>query len=155
MGNVTSTEISQGSWPQESSLLPNDFHRMLNASTIASLAGATAAEITQVADVSAFTQAITAAGAISLTARYVNITGPASSTYAVTLAAPTANEAGIVKVIRMIATTSTNAVTLALTNIEGGTAATSASFDAAGETLVVVAAGAKWLVLKEQGVTLS
>lgn len=104
-------------------------------------------------DLSARTQAITAAAAIDLDARYVTIVGPAASTYAVTLAAP--DRSGIVKVIRMLSTTSTNAVTLALTNVAGGTAATSASFDAAGETLVLVSAGTKWIVLAEVGVTLS
>ena len=153
--NVTATETVITSWPQDVSLTPNDFMKMLEAIQVDSIAGATAAEITQAADVSDFTQALTAAGAIGLPKRYVTLVGPASSTYAVTLAAPTANEQGMVKVIRMLSTTSTNAVTLALTNVSGGSAATSASFDAAGETLVVVAAGDKWVVLKEVGVTLS
>lgn len=100
-------------------------------------------------------QAITAAGAISLMADYVRITGPTSSTYAVTLAAPGPTDIGRVKTIEMVATTSTNAVTLALTNVEGGTAATSASFDAAGEKLVLVGGATKWCVIKQQGVTLS
>lgn len=104
-------------------------------------------------DISARTQVITAAGAINLDARYVSITGPTSSTYAVTLAAPT--RPGIVKVIEMVATTSTNAVTLALTNVIGGTASSSASFDAAREILILVSAGDRWVVIKQQGVTLS
>lgn len=112
----------------------------------------TAAELNQL-DLSAKTQTITAAGAIDLDATHVKITGPASSTYAVTLAAPTT--AGIVKVIEMIGTTSTNAVTLALTNVAGGSAATSASFNAANETLVVVSGAGKWNVIGESGVTLS
>lgn len=113
---------------------------------------ATAAEAND-NDISARTQEITAAGAIDLDARHVKITGPTSSTYAVTLAAPT--RAGILKIVEMIATTSTNAVTLALTNVVGGTAASSASFDAAGEILVLLSAEEKWVVVKEQGVTLS
>lgn len=153
--NVGVTETPITSWPQDVSLPPGDFAKMMEAIQIDDINGATVAEIAQVADVSAFTQALAAAGAIGLTKRYVTLTGPASSTYAVTLAAPTANEAGQVKVIRMIATTATNAVTLALTNVSGGSAASSASFDAAGETLVLVAAGDKWIVLKELGVTLS
>jgi hypothetical protein len=104
-------------------------------------------------DLSAKSQAITVAGAISIDARYVAITGPASSTYAVTLAAPA--RAGQVLVIEMVATTSTNAVTLALTNVIGGTAATTATFNAARETLVLVSAGDRWVVLAEAGVTLS
>lgn len=102
-----------------------------------------------------YVQAITAAGAISLDANYVKITGPAASTYAVTLAAPGADQLGKVLTIEMIATTSTNAVTLALTNVDGGSAAASASFNAAAERLVLLGTTSKWLVLKEQGVTLS
>jgi hypothetical protein len=104
-------------------------------------------------DLSAKTQAITAAGAIDVNARYVAITGPASSTYAVTLAVPA--RAGQLLVIEMVATTATNAVTLALTNVIGGSAATSASFNAANETLTLVSISNKWVVLDEHGVTLS
>jgi hypothetical protein len=104
-------------------------------------------------DLSARTQAITEAGAINLDARYVTIVGPGASTYAVTLAAPT--RAGILKVIWMLSTTSTNAVTLALTNVVGGSQATTATFNAAAETLVLVSGADKWIVLKEVGVTLS
>jgi hypothetical protein len=114
---------------------------------------ATAAEINSATDASTFTQTITEADAIDLDARHVKITGPATSTYAVTLAAPTVG--GIVKVIEMVATTSTNAVTLALTNVVGGSAATTATFNAAGEILTLVSAGSKWVVLDEFGVTLS
>jgi hypothetical protein len=102
---------------------------------------------------SLLSQAITAAGAISVEAEYVAITGPASSTYAVTLAVPP--RAGMRKVIEMVATTSTNAVTLALTNVVGGSNSSSASFDAAGETLILISRSAKWCVIKEIGVTLS
>lgn len=98
-------------------------------------------------------QAITAAGAINPLASYVDITGPASSTYAVTLAVPTVP--GRTMVIEMTGTTSTNAVTLALTNVVGGSSASSASFNAAGETLTLISRGAKWVVLDELGVTLS
>lgn len=102
------------------------------------------------------TQEITSAGAVTLpTARikYVDVTGPAASTYAITLAAPTA--AGHVLIIEMTGTTSTNAVTLALTNVIGGSAGTTATFNAARETLVLVSAGDRWVVLAEAGVTLS
>jgi hypothetical protein len=98
-------------------------------------------------------QNITVAGAISLDANHVKITGPGTSTYAVTLAAPT--RGGQIMVIEMVATTASDAVTLALTNVVGGTAGSSASFDAAGEILTLVSASAKWLVLNQFGVTLS
>jgi hypothetical protein len=113
---------------------------------------ATTAELNDL-DLSARTQAIAAAGAIDLDARHVKITGPASGTYTVTLAAPT--RASIVKVVEMVATTGTNAVTLALTNVVGGSAGSSASFNAVGETLVLVSANGAWVVLAEVGVTLS
>lgn len=102
------------------------------------------------------TESVTAAGALSATKSVSILTGPAASTYAVTLAAPAT--AGIVKTITMVSTTSTNAVTMALTNVVGGSAASSASFDAAGETLILISNGGsspKWVVLKEYGVTLS
>lgn len=98
-------------------------------------------------------QTITEAGAISLDANHVKITGPATSTYAITLAAP--SRGGQVLVVEMVSTTSTNSVTLALTNVSGGSQATTATFDAAAETLILVAMSTKWVVVKELGVTLS
>jgi hypothetical protein len=48
-----------------------------------------------------------------------------------------------------------NALTMALTEVQGGSAATTASFDAVGETLTLVAGTLKWNVIGESGVTLS
>lgn len=93
---------------------------------------------------------ISASGAIPLSAEYVPIIG--GTGYAVTLAAPT--DPGAEMVIELASITS-GAVTLALTNVVGGTGATSASFDATGEMLFLKAAGSKWVVVKEVGVTLS
>lgn len=98
-------------------------------------------------------QVITDAAEISLDVNHAKITGPASSTYAVTLGVP--RRGGQLLVIEMVGTTSTNAVTLALTNVVGGSAATTATFNAAGEILTLVSAGAKWIVLDELGVTLA
>lgn len=98
-------------------------------------------------------QTITEAGAISLNANHVKVTGPAEGTYAVTLAAP--SRGGQVMVVEMTGTTSTNAVTLALTNVAGGSAGTSASFNAAAETLTLISSSTKWIILDELGVTLS
>lgn len=100
-------------------------------------------------------QSITAAAAINADAALVGITGPAASTYAITLAAPRVQDKGRTLVIEMLSTTSTNAVTLALTNVVGGTASSSASFDAAGERLVLIGGSTKWEVLDQNGVTLS
>jgi len=98
-------------------------------------------------------QFITAAGAVDLTANAVALTGPATSTYAITLAAPAV--AGQYLVIYMVSTTGTNSVTLALTNVVGGTQASTATFTVAGHTLILISSGAKWVVLKEQGVVLT
>jgi hypothetical protein len=98
-------------------------------------------------------QEITEAGAISLNANHIKLTGPATSTYAVTLAAP--SRGGQVMVIEMESTTDTNSVTLALTNVVGGSQASTATFDAAGETLTLISNSTKWIVLDEYGVTLS
>ena len=98
-------------------------------------------------------EAITEAGALSLDVLHHKITGPTSSTYAVTLAAPT--RAGQLKIIEMVDDNGGDDVTLALTNVIGGSAATTATFDADDETLVLISAATKWVVLAEAGVTLS
>jgi hypothetical protein len=101
-------------------------------------------------------QSITAAAAISSQdVTLVKLTGPATSTYAITLAAPSVTDQGRVMMIEMIATTATNAVTMALTNCSGGTAAASCSWSAAGHKLVLMAGSSKWEVIKQDGVTLT
>lgn len=99
-------------------------------------------------------QAITDAGAISIAAGHVVLTPPDSSSYAVTLAAPGDTPVGSVLVIEADSAPG-GAVTLALTNVVGQSSGTSASFDAADEVLVLVAADSKWVVVGEAGVTLS
>ncbi|MEM7528840.1 MAG: hypothetical protein AAF416_14380 [Pseudomonadota bacterium] len=102
------------------------------------------------------TQLITEAAEIALpegAMKYVGITGPTSSSYAVTLAAPA--RAMQILVIEMTGTTATNTVTMALANVAGGSAATTATFDAANETLVLFSSGGQWNVLSEGGVALS
>lgn len=113
--------------------------------------GATSAELDRFNDVSAYSETVTAAGAVSVSKLYtaLELTGAG----AVTLAAPDGSMTGQVKVIEM--TADNGDVTLALTNVVGGSAATTATFDAVGEILILVAASAKWVVIKEQGVTLS
>lgn len=112
---------------------------------------ATADELNDL-DLSAKTQAITEAGAIDPDMHYVTLTGPESSTYAVTLAAP--NRPGQLLTIEMIATTSTNSVTMLLTNVVGGSETVDATWDAADETLVLLSNATAWMVIKELGVTL-
>ena len=115
---------------------------------------ATPAEINAACDQSAGVQAITAAGAITAdgTINRVTLSGGA---YAVTLAAPGAGAVGKFLCIEYRGG-DTDANTLALTNVTGGTAATSASFNADGEGLLLFGAADKWVVVKEfGGVTLS
>jgi hypothetical protein len=103
-------------------------------------------------DTSAQVETILVAGAISLTKRVTKLSA-ASGAYAVTLAAPSTAMIGQTKVIDM--TVAGNAITLALTNVVGGTASTTASFDAVNESLVLVAGTNKWIVVGQAGVTLS
>lgn len=100
-------------------------------------------------------QTITAAAAISPLAGEVQITGPASSTYAITLAAPTPAQIGRTVMIEMIATTASNTVTLALTNVTGGTAAATCTWSAAAQKLVLLGGATKWEVIKQDGVVLT
>lgn len=115
---------------------------------------ATTAEINIACDQSAGVQAISAAGAITATGAVhtVNLSGTA---YAFTLAVPGAGALG--KFLRIEMTGGgTDAKTLALTNVTGGTAATTASFNADGEGLLLFGGATKWVVVKEYGgVTLS
>lgn len=94
-----------------------------------------------------------AANDINLDAEHVNLIANTAS-YAVTLNAPTL--AGKFKVIQMTERTAPRSVTMSLTNVIGGSASTTATFDAANETLVLLSINnSKWLVIKESGVTLT
>lgn len=113
---------------------------------------ATAAEL-NITDTSVQTETgIAAAGVASVTKRVTKLDSSGGAG-AFTLAAPDASMLGQVKVIEM--TVAGNALTLSLANVQGGSAATTASFDAVNETLVLVAGTNKWTVLAEAGVTLS
>ncbi|MEM8991898.1 MAG: hypothetical protein AAGD08_15960 [Pseudomonadota bacterium] len=97
-------------------------------------------------------QDISAAGAIVLPKsdkKHVRIA--AGGAYAITLAAP--ERAGQEIIIECISGTSN--VDLALTEVQGGSAASQARFNAANETLILKSGTAKWNVVAEAGVTLS
>lgn len=114
---------------------------------------ATALEINAAADDSLNLETVTEAGAISVTKRNTNFDST-GGTFAATLAACPATMIGKIKTIRMAV--DNGDVTIALTNVQGGTAASTATFDAVGEELVLIgSAGGKWTVVKEFGVTLS
>lgn len=113
--------------------------------------GATAAEL-NLNDISAHTETIAEGGVVSVTKRVTKLTQ--TTTGAITLAAPSATMLGEVKVITQV-DGGTDAVTLSLANVLGGSAATTASFNATNETLTLVAGVTKWFVIGEAGVTLS
>lgn len=102
-------------------------------------------------DLSAQTEVIAAAGALATDKKVSKLELP--GTGAVTLAAPSASMLGQVKIISM--TEDNGDVTLALTNVQGGSAATTATFGDAGDELVLVAGVSKWNVASEGGVVLS
>lgn len=102
-------------------------------------------------DTSAETESITAAGATDAAKRISTLDLPGAG--AVTLAVPDASMLGLTKVIEM--TTDNGDVTLALTNVQGGSAATTCTWANVGEALVLVAGIAKWNVVSEGGVVLS
>jgi hypothetical protein len=101
------------------------------------------------------TQPITAAGAINPDCDLIQLTGPATGTYAITLAAPRPQDKGNTLAIEMTATTGSNTVTMALTNVSGGTASTTCTWSAANQRLILIALGSTWEVIKQDGVTLS
>ncbi len=95
---------------------------------------------------------LVAAGAVSIliNSTILDLVGSG----AITLAAPT--RAGMNKSIKM--TTDNGDVTLDLSNCVGGTATTTATFGAVGDTLMLVsdrASGGKWVIIKEIGVVLT
>lgn len=96
-------------------------------------------------------QSITAAGAIDPDQALIRLTTTGAG-YAVTLAAPTAAQRGKIIVIEMVADGGFD-VTLALTNVVGQSAGTTATFNDVNDQLVLIAGENKWIVLKERGPT--
>lgn len=113
---------------------------------------ATAAEINSL-DQSAQTETIDSGDAVDITIAHTAIDNTTGGAGAITLAAPGADMLGKVKTIEM--TVDGGDVTLALTNVTGGSAATTATFDAVDEALVLVGGTNAWHVIAESGVTLS
>lgn len=96
------------------------------------------------------TEAIGVAHALSLTIAESIVSNPSGATYAVTLAAPSAQD-GQIKVIKAGATM-THTVTMALTNVTMGgswtpTGTTTLTFTSAGQSAVFIAVGTKWVYL--------
>lgn len=113
--------------------------------------GATYEEINLSSDVSAQTETVVAAGAVSVTKRITNLALVGAG--AVTLAAPDASMLGSVKIITM--TVDNGDVTLDLTNVTGQSSGTGVTFDAVGDSLILVGGVSKWHVIGEAAITLA
>ena len=127
------------------------FTKDVSGSFASDLYGATEAEIDQFNDVSAYQESIVAAGALSVTKVYSGLAVVGGG--AVTLAAPSASMLGQLKTIEM--TVDDGNVTLALTNVVGQSSGTTATFGDVRDTLVLLAASDKWIVVKEYGIALA
>jgi hypothetical protein len=113
----------------------------------------TTAELNRLDD-SAEVETIDSGVAVSTTKFNTNLDNTTSGAGAVTLDVCPATMVGKIKTVRMAV--DNGDITLALTNVQGGTAATTATFANVGEELILVgSAGGKWTVIKEFGVTLS
>jgi len=115
---------------------------------------ATTAELNFAADLSAQTETITAAGALSVLLKLSDLALVGAG--AVTLATPSAIMAGAIKTIRM--TVDNGDVTMALTNVNnvaGASAGTTCTFDAVGDTIILAACGAKWVVVGISGAAIT
>jgi hypothetical protein len=123
------------------------------ATTATALTGlaATVTELNQLNDVSVYQESIAAAGALSVTKVYSGLSLVGAG--AVTLAAPDATMLGQQKMIEMVA--DNGDVTLSLANCEGGSAATTCTWTAVGQKLILIAGANKWTIVKEFGVTLT
>jgi hypothetical protein len=99
------------------------------------------------------TQSITGAIAVNANCNYINLSSNASGTYAITLEAPTVPNLEIV--IEMINFTTAKTVTMALTNVIGGTASTTCTWNGTNQALILKSLATKWCVYKQQGVTLT
>jgi hypothetical protein len=143
---------------QTGGITSNRLIRGHDGTTVKNSNAATISDTDDIAAVSsiAFTaQAVTGAGALTLSKNVHTLSNSSGSTYAVTLAAPSSTQYGVMKTIEMIAGDGTNTVTLSLANCDGGTAATTCTWNAAGQKLVLVGGATKWTIFKQQGVTLT
>jgi hypothetical protein len=98
---------------------------------------------------------VAAAGNVPANVSFVELANETEAAYAAVLVAPAASEYGVLKVIAM-GENDTDAVTVDVTDVIGvPDSHTLATFDADGETLVLVGAPAGWLYVASSGVALS
>lgn len=115
---------------------------------------ATTAELNFAADVSYGLETATAAGALQTLLKISNLEVVGGG--AVTLDAPNAVMTGQIKTIRM--TVDDGDVTMALTNVNnvaGASAGTTLTFDTVGDTAILAACGAKWVLIGVNGAVVS
>lgn len=105
-------------------------------------------------DDSAEVETIDSGVEVSVTKFNTIIDNTITGTGAITLAACPSTMVGKIKTIRM--GVDNGDVTLALTNVQGQTSGTTATFEDVGDELILVgSAGGKWTVIKELGIALS
>lgn len=106
-----------------------------------------------VGDAASVEETIDSGDAISVTTDVTFIDNTTSGAGAVTLAAPNASMIGKVKTIEM--TVDGGDVTLALTNVQGQSTGTTATFGDVNDALVLVGGTNKWHVIGESGIALA
>ena len=104
-------------------------------------------------DQSAQTETIDSGVAADATITHTAIDNTTSGAGAITLAAPGAAMLGKTKIIEM--TVDNGDVTLSLANVTGGSAATTCTWSAVDQALVLVGGTNKWHVVAESGVALT
>lgn len=101
------------------------------------------------------TQVVGTTSTVTAGVNLVQLTPPAAGNYAITLNAPTVDDLGKVLMFETVAKPGTGNVTVALTNVDGGTASTTATFTNIGDKLVLYGGTTKWTVVKQLGVVLT
>lgn len=122
------------------------------ASFAVSTADLTTIEVDKL-DISAQAETIDSGAVASVLIKNTKIDNTTSGAGAITLAAPDATMYGVVKTIEM--TVDNGDVTLSLANVQGGSSATTATFNAVNDTLIMVGGTNKWHVIGESGVVLT
>ena len=104
-------------------------------------------------DISAQSETVDSGDAVSVLVKNTKVDNTTNGAGAITLGVPDATMYGLVKTIEM--TVDNGDVTLALTNVQGGSAATTATFAVVNDCLVLIGGTSKWHVICESGVLLS
>ena len=97
-------------------------------------------------------QTITQASPINLDSNHISLDST-SGAYAVTLGAPT--KPNVDMTIEMTVKGSSHNITLALTNVVGGTASTTCTFNTQGGSLILKSKATKWHVMNQYNITLT